>query len=328
MATIPPPEDNRESNRILLERFGPSASRLVTRVDTAVEGVHFDLSILSPAEVGHRALAMALSDIAAVGAEPLHVHVTVGARQETSEPFLFELETGYTQLAKRLKVSLDRGGVFPSPTALLIQTVVVAKRGKLDWSPAGGTAGDRLFVTGGLGGALAAMTCLKRLGRPTLRGKEALLQPHTKPEPRVAAAKWLRSLEPKIRPSAVIDLQDGLATEMARLSKASGVGANIDVAKIPVTDATREAAGLVRGTLDVWAVYGPEDYELLVAIPAKQADAFVAAAKKARQAFTEIGELLPKKARVTITNRESERVNLEPRLWHHFVRRAPLRVMD
>lgn len=329
MATsIQPPDDHRESNRIVLDSFAKTGSRLVTRTETAVEGVHFDLSILSPAEVGHRAVAMALSDAAAIGADPIHVHVTVGARQETSEPFLFELEAGIQRLAKRLKISAARGATFPSPTALLIQVTTVSKRGKVDWSPAGGKAGDRLFVTGGLGGALGAMTCLKRFGRPNLRGKEAVLAPHTHPEPRVLAARWLRSLEPTLRPTAVLDLQDGLATEIARLARASATGATVDVARLPVTAATHEAAELVRGTLDVWTLYGPEDYELLVAIPEKKAEAFVARARKAKQPFTEIGSLVSKKERVTVQNREGERVALEPRLWHHFVRRAPLRVMD
>lgn len=326
--TIAPPEDHRESSRITFGAFREPSSRLMTRVDTAVEGVHFDLSVLSPAEVGHRALAATLSDLAAVGAAPLLVHVAIGARQESSEPFLFELESGIAQLAKRLKISVARGGVFPSPTALLVQTTVVAKRGKVDWTTTGGKVGDRLFVTGGLGGALSAMTCLKRLGRHNLRGKEDVLRPHTRPEPRVLLAKWLRSLEPKIRPTAVIDLQDGLATELTRLAHASAVGAAVDVAKLPVTAATREGAGLVNGTVDVWALYGPEDYELLVAIPERQAEAFGKLAKQARQPLTEIGHFVPKKERVTVVNRENERVNLEPRLWHHFVRRAPLRALD
>jgi thiamine-monophosphate kinase len=168
------------------------------------------------------------------------------------------------------------------------------------------------------------MTVLKRLGRHELRGRERLLVKHTRPEPRTAAARWLRSLEGRasaVRPSAVIDIQDGLATELFRLAKASDVGATVDVARLPVDAETKETAGLIRGNVDVWAVYGPEDYELLVAIPEKQVAAFEKAARTAKTPFTAIGAVVPKKEHLTVVNREGERVRLEPRLWHQFVRR-------
>jgi thiamine-monophosphate kinase len=325
---IQPPDDNRVPNRIALAEVGPDARRLVSRVETAVEGVQFDASLLSPAEIGHRALASALSDLAAIGADPLYAQFNVGVRQETTDPFLAELEGGIRKLGEQFRMRVARGGFFPCPTALLVQVTVLGKRGKKDWSPATGAVGDRLFVLGTLGGALGAMTCLKRLGRHNLVGKEALLAAHTRPEPQVKAARWLRSIESRVKPSAVIDLQDGLAMDLARLARASGVGAEVDVTKLPIAEATRRAAELVRGMLDVWAVYGPEDYALLVAVPEKQADAFATAARRAKQPVAEVGRLCPKRERVTLRNREGERVGLEPRLWHPFVRRAPLRVVE
>ena len=325
---IQPPDDHRVTNRIAFSDVGPNPRRFVARIETAVEGVQFDPSQLSPGEIGHRALATALSDLAAIGADPRYAQFHVGVRQDVSDPFLLELETGLRKLADRFGVRVVRGGIFPCPTTLLVQVIAVGKRGKRDWSPAGGKVGDRLFVCGGLGGALGAMSCLKRLGRHALVGKESLLAPHTHPEPQVQAARWLRSVESRWKPTAVIDLQDGLAMDLARFARASDVGAVVDVAKLPVTQATREAAELVRGMPDVWAVYGPEDYALLVAIPEKHAAAFEAAARKAKHRFTEVGRLCAKKERLTLLNREGGRVSLEPRLWHPFVRRAPLRVVE
>ncbi len=220
----------------------------VTSIDTVAEGVHFDLAISSPAEVGHKALATALSDLAAMGAEPGEAYVSLALPPSFADAAALELARGIAELGAATGTTLAGGDVVRAG-ALVIAVSVTG------WADSeaelvgrdGARPGDVVGVTGELGAAGAALA----------NGR------HHEPPSRLAAGRALALAGA----TAMIDLSDGLATDGRHLAQASGVALEIDAAALPT------AAGASREL----AIGGGEDYELLFTIPADRWDAAASA---------------------------------------------------
>lgn len=221
----------------------------VTSIDTVAEGVHFDLATCSPADVGHKALAAALSDLAAMGAEAGEAYVSLALPAGFADADALELARGMAELAAATGTTIAGGDVVRAG-ALVVAVAVTGwadSEGDLVGRD-GAHPGDILGVTGHLGAAGAAL----------LNGS------HHPPTPRLAAGRALAGAGA----TAMIDLSDGLATDGRHLAAASGVALEIEVEALPVAPtATRRLA-----------VAAGEDYELLFAIPADRWEAAVAAA--------------------------------------------------
>lgn len=297
----------------------PSAGNLVTTADTLIEGVHFDLSYTNPRELGHKALAVGLSDVAAMGAKPLHAHVTIGVRQETSEPFLMELAAGLEGLARRQKMGIAVTSSLPSPTALLVQTTILASITRAPVRYTGARSGDLIAVTGSVGTSAAGLACLRALGRHALASThEDLLRAHLMPVPRIAEAQ---ALVKQKAVTAMIELSDGFAADLHALVAASGVGAYVEENLLPVSRATLRAGELMNTPHRAWTLYGGEDFELIATVPKSLAEKAQRAVKKAGGTLTFVGEIRARKDGVVMKDHTGELVPLQPRLWHHFVRR-------
>jgi len=297
----------------------PPKGNLVATVDTMVEGVHFDLAYTTPQELGYKALAVNLSDMAAMGATPLYALVSVGLQQSTTEHFVGELYQGIRKLAKRFDVDIIGGNTVQSPTATVIDISLIGEASKTFITRSGARVGDLIAVTGPLGESAAGLNCLKRLGRQNLDRLKGLVNAHLMPEPRVKEALAL------VKTGAVtsmIDISDGFARDLHHLTGQSKVGALIDEAAIPISDLTRKGGELVSTSPRGWALYGGEDYELLFTFNPKK----LSAVKKALgKSFYIVGEILPIKQKVKIKNAAGEIGLLEPRGWNHFVRRSRLK---
>jgi thiamine-monophosphate kinase len=220
----------------------------ITSIDTIVEGVHFARSTHSPAQIGHRALATALSDLAAMGAEPGEAYVSLVCPRDFDDPL--ELVRGMEALAQTCATTIAGGDVVRGPAL----TVTVAVTGWADREDEivgrdGARPGDLVGVTGELGGSEAGRLLLERGEREPA----ALIQRHLCPEPRLAEGRALAAAGA----TAMIDVSDGLATDARHVAERSGVELRIRLADVPV------APGVTAET----AVSGGDDYELLVTVP-------------------------------------------------------------
>jgi thiamine-monophosphate kinase len=221
-----------------------------TSVDALVDGVHFRRAWSSLKQIGGKALGAALSDLAAMGAEPGEAYVVLGVPADLDEDGCLELLDGIAKVAAETGTTLAGGDVTRAPVLTLSITVVGHAPSAGDFvRRAGARAGDALVVTGELGGAAAGLLSLEaKEERPELIAR--LLEP----KPRLAEGRMLA----KAGATAMIDLSDGLGGDANHLAQASGVGLRIDATALPLAD----------GVTDLTvAVSGGEDYELLATIP-------------------------------------------------------------
>jgi thiamine-monophosphate kinase len=240
----------------------------VVSTDLAVEGVHFRRDWLSPDEIGGRAVAAALSDLAAMAAEPIAILLSMAGSVEDRESGLLEaVGMGARGTARSCGAVLIGGDLSRSPGPLVIDVVALGRT----MSPvlrSGARVGDALYVTGRLGGAAAALEFLQRGERPP----EELRRRFARPSPRLRQARLLASSGEL---HALMDVSDGLAGDVRHLAAASGVGIDVDVDTVPAigwveagapSDARRRA------------LTGGEDYELLFAAAPSIEDTFKALA--------------------------------------------------
>ena len=263
----------------------------VTSVDAFVEGVHFRRDTSSLESIGHKAMAAALSDLAAMGAGPGEAYVQLGIPSDLDEAESLEVATGVGRAAAASGVAVIGGDVTRAPALLLAMTVVghAGDAGELVLR-SGGRPGDVVAVTGELGGAAAGLLLLQR---PDLAHRldpdvaEPLRRRQLEPSPRFAAGRALAANGA----TAMIDVSDGLGGDAGHVARASGVGLEIQLAGVPVqagVDEVAAAAGIDRWDL---AAAGGEDYELLATLPPERLDDARAAVGATGTTLTPIGEV-------------------------------------
>lgn len=261
----------------------------VTSIDTVAEGVHFERSTHSPADVGHKALAVALSDLAAMGARPGEAYAALTLPRGLSEAEALELVEGMEKLAERTGATIAGGDVIVA-NALAVTVSVTGWGGGPDELAYrdGAKPGDLIAVTGSLGGAAAGLMLLRGAAPPELPApvRTALEDRHRRPEPRLEAGRELA----RAGATAMIDVSDGIATDAAHLSQRSGVAINIRLADLPLQQGVEETArpaGL--DPLQLAAASG-DDYELLLSAPPFRRTSIEEAAHRASTPLTWIGE--------------------------------------
>jgi thiamine-monophosphate kinase len=245
-----------------------------TSVDALVDGVHFRREWSSPMQIGAKALAVALSDLAAMGAEPGEAYVVLGIPGDLDENGCLELLDGIAQVAEENGTTLAGGDVTRAPVLTLAMTVVGHAKSADDLvTRSGAQVGDVLVVTGELGGAAAGLLLLEGASgaRSSLVAhrdtnddrRRSLVARQLEPKPRLAAGQGLAATGA----TAMIDLSDGLGGDAGHIAAASGVGLRIDADALPLAPGLVElAATAERDPLEL-ATSGGEDYELLAALP-------------------------------------------------------------
>jgi len=237
--------------------------RLVVTTDAVVEGVHFSRTTFAPADIGHKALAVNLSDLAAMAATPQWALLSLVLPGDMAVADVEGLVEGLAALATRHNVSVIGGNITRTTGPLVVDVTAGGSVASRKWlTRAGANAGDEIWVSGTLGGAKA--------------GLEMLADPESRiPDPGCAAKQ--RTPEPRVRlgvamgrgraARAAMDLSDGLADAVRQVAAASGCGARIDAAALPIEPGAA-AWWLARGTDPVGAaIVGGEEYELLFAVP-------------------------------------------------------------
>jgi thiamine-monophosphate kinase len=316
-------------------RLPPGRDSLVT-TDLSLEGIHFRRDWHPPESVGRRCLARGLSDIAAMGGEPLAVFLSLALPHDLRQPWVSRFMRGLLGLAKKHRVTLAGGDTAESPNGVLADIVVVGSvpKGKAILR-SGARLGDHIYVSGALGGSAAAVLQFQSLryterpaeGAPSLSRRswarpggefdspssmEEKLNPrtyprHFYPEPRLKLARILRE---KGLATAMIDTSDGLSTDLAHICEESQVGAEISAELIP-----RARVGEPSGEVPLdLALHGGEDYELLfTAHASKRVPPQIAGVP-----LTYIGVITRSRVPAILLRNADGVSQLDSRGWEHF----------
>ncbi len=289
---------------------GDSATQLAT-TDSLFQDVHFRLSTTPWYELGWKALAVNLSDIAAMGGVPEYAVVSLALPPDTEVDDVKALYQGMIELAQRFEVALIGGDTCRAPLVSITITVLGSARDKdgrmLTRSAA--RPGDKIAVTGALGAAAAGMEMLDKKLQLDAESSRQLRQAFLQPEPRVAEGQQLVALGVK----AAIDISDGLISDLKHVCEASRVGARVEVERIPVAPAVR--ANFKDRALAL-ATAGGEDYELLFTASEEK----IAKVKTALSCpVTTIGEIVAEgPGNVVMVDAHGAPVDLEKSGWEHF----------
>lgn len=284
----------------------PVGHEALVTTDFSLEGIHFRRDWHSPESVGHRCLARGLSDIAAMGGQPIATFISLALPRGTPQRWIDGFSRGLLALAKKWSITLAGGDTAESPAGILADVVVLgsAPKGKAILR-SGARPGDFIYVTGKLGGSAATLHRLMKNPRSKLALRD--FPSHFFPEPRLEVGRILRE---KNLATSMIDLSDGLSTDLSHICDESSAGAEISAEAIPLAAIGRPATKV---KLDS-ALHGGEDYELL----------FTASHRKKIPSqidgipITRIGRITGNKKIVLLNKgRASE---LKPRGWEHFTR--------
>jgi thiamine-monophosphate kinase len=247
---------------------------LLLSTDLLIEGVHFDLTYMPLKHLGYKAAVVNISDIAAMNGIPKQMTVSIAVSNRFSLEALEELYRGIRMACEKYNVDLVGGDTSSSTSGLLISVTVTGEvsREEIVYRSGAGD-GDLLCVTGELGSAYIGLLILEREKQvfkadpnmqPELEGYEYALSRQLRPEARTDLRKVLQDIN--IQPTSMIDISDGLASEVIHICKSSGKGCRIYEEKIPIDDETRKLAMEFKIIPSVCALNGGEDYEILFTI--------------------------------------------------------------
>lgn len=279
----PPPGEVWAGDDTAVLRPAPEHELFTT--DLMVEGVDFELSYCTGGDVGYKALAVNVSDVAAMGGVPRHALITMGLRAETTLAIVDGIVEGLAGAAKDYGVALVGGDVSQAgELSLGVAMTGAAQRPVLR---RGARPGDALVVTGRLGGAAGGLAVLRRGARLATGHAAALVRRQLRPEPRLAAGGILASYGA----TAMIDLSDGLAVDLGHLCSSSGAGCVVETAAIPVDESLEAMAKDLDLDPLQTALTGGEDFELLAALPPDAVSRAEREVRAAGVALTEIGRV-------------------------------------
>jgi thiamine-monophosphate kinase len=292
----------------------------ILTTDMLVEGVHFDRETVSANDLGYKALAVNVSDVAAMGGSPRYGMVSLGLPDEVEASWVVELYGGLRDAAGEYAMAVVGGDTSRSDRLVVSVAVTgeVARGGAV--TRAGARPGDRVVVSGALGASAGGLKLLQAPPHdvaPTVASDwgRALLNSHLRPAARVGEGQTLA----QSGATAMMDVSDGLAKDLGRLCEASEVRAAVILADVPVALSLKELADVLPDVDPLTlALEGGEDYELLATLPPT---AVRGAASKLAERFgtqlTDIGEIREGRGLVAIESDGTKRP-LEPRGWDHF----------
>ena len=293
----------------------------VVSTDMLVEGVHFDLTYMPMKHLGYKAITVNLSDICAMNATPKQVTVSIAASNRFSVEALEELYAGILFACQKYKVDLIGGDTTSSTSGLVISVTAIGEAVKENIVYRNGAKEkDLLCVSGDLGGAYMGLQMLEREKsvfkdnpkiQPDLDGNDYILERQLKPEPRVDVIDLLKSLN--VLPTSMIDVSDGLASEIIHLSTQSEVGCELYEEKIPIDPQTFDRAREFNLDPTVCALSGGEDYELLFTVPMSDYDKI-----KNVPDFTIIGHMTAKSSGVNLVTKSGSSHPITAQGWNAF----------
>lgn len=292
----------------------------VITTDLLLEGVHFDLVYTPLRHLGYKAVVVNLSDVYAMNAAPRQITVSLGISGKFSVEALDEFYEGVKLACERFKVDLVGGDTSGSLTGLVISITAIGTALKEELTLRSGALANQLIcVTGDLGASFMGLKILEREKelhaedpefQPELSGYDYILQRFLKPEPRLDVLMELK--EAGIKPGAMIDISDGLSSELLHICKNSECGCQVYDERIPVADETAEAAKEFQMEPLVAALHGGEDYELLFTVPLSAHDKVAA-----MQSVSIIGNITDKKGSALLVGNDGNAIPLQAQGWDH-----------
>ncbi len=283
--------------------------------DAMVEGVHFDLAFMTPADVGWRLTCANLSDLAAMGAEPWAAVISAAAPAAAPVAAMESFFEGAAELAAREGLALVGGDVVASPGHLFFAMAILGRApGGKFLTRGGASPGDFVYVSGELGLAQAGLHVLTGEGECRPAAASAATARYRRPTPRLELGRVLRELAPS---AAVIDTSDSLAESVAHLARASGVGIRVEAASLPVAEAARDVAASRGEDAVAYAVGAGEDFELLFTCSGEKAATLTQAAAAKGVKVSRIG-LITEAAEGVVLARDGDAEPLPPAAFAHF----------
>lgn len=259
----------------VIDQFGRQS---VISTDMLLEGIHFDLMYTPMKHLGYKAVVVNLSDIYAMMATPTHITLALGVSNKFSVEALEEFYEGVYAACEKFNVDLIGGDTSTSKTGFTISVTAIGEVAPDKYvTRSGAKVNDLICVSGDLGAAYLGLQLLEREKRiflenpniqPDLDNQKYVVGRILKPEPRADIVEWLQ--EAGITPTAMIDISDGLSSELLHICKQSGTGCVLYEEKIPIHDDTRKMAAEFQVGTAACALSGGEDYELLFTV--KQED--------------------------------------------------------
>jgi thiamine-monophosphate kinase len=296
-------------------KVAPSRILLAT-TDMLLEEVHFDLSFTDFYSLGWKSAAVNLSDIAAMGGVPCHCLTALGIPDQITVEQITDFYRGFIALLKKNSATLIGGDTCHSTKGMVISVTVLGEVEKKNLlSRSGAEPGDRVFVTGTLGGSAAGLEILKNMARRSwIKGQKSevkrLMAEHLRPIPRTAEG---RAISRSGCASAMIDISDGLSSDLAHICEQSGVGAEVHSDRIPVSPSVMKLSGELTMPALHYALSGGEDYQLLFTVPPGKLNKL----QSLHIPVTEIGEVKQRKVLMLVDSR-GRKNPLQATGYEHF----------
>jgi thiamine-monophosphate kinase len=289
----------------------PSKNKLlIFTTDTLMEKVHFDLRYSTFAQIGWKAMVANLSDIAAMGGLPKYALVTIGLPKSVSVKNVISIYDGMTAIAQRYDCKIIGGDTLFSPPGIFVSIALLGEvERKFLVKRSGAKKGDLICVTGDLGEAQAGLELLKK----NPRKRSPLTKKHLKPFPRINEA---RILVKNLKINSMIDISDGLSSELFHLTEESKLGAVIYETRIPISPNCIKAGNLFEKSPLLWALSSGEEYELLFTINRKELSNLKRI--KRRTKVSVIGKMVDKKEGVILQEKSGKKRGLIKTGYKHF----------
>ena len=303
----------------------PQGQKVVVTTDVLAEGVHFNLGYVPLKHLGYKAVVVNISDLAAMNATPTQILVSLAVSNRFPVEALEEIYEGIALACERYKVDLVGGDTTSSTSGLVMSiTAIGLEHSENLVGRTGAKAGDLLVVTGDLGGAYMGLQILEREHsvylanpnmQPEMEGYDYILQRQLKPEARTDIKNTLKELG--VQPTSMIDVSDGLSSEILHLSDQSKVGFRLYESKIPMDPLTMTTADELNLNPVMCALNGGEDFELLFTIPAADYDKI-----KNHPDFTIIGHVTTlEEGNYLVAAGSNELIALNAQGWDAFLNR-------
>lgn len=296
----------------------------VITTDLLLEGIHFDLVYTPLKHLGYKAVVVSLSDVYAMNAAPRQITVSVAISGKFSLKAMEEFYEGVKLACERFKVDLVGGDTSASVTGLLITVTAVGTALKNEITLRSGAKNNNLIcVTGDLGAAYMGLKILEREKQlhardpgfqPVLKGYDYVIERFLKPEPRVDVLLALK--EAGVTPCAMIDISDGLSSELLHICKASKCGCQVYEERIPIAEETSRTAEEYQIEPLVAALHGGEDYELLFTVPLSDFEKV-----STIPGVSVIGNITDQKGSALLVGNDGSAIPIQAQGWNAYTRK-------